>query len=223
MERAKIYVLDDKGNKIKEKTIEVMFNPTEYKHSLNVGWEGKNGTIPQFTGSNFENLSIIDLWFDAYESGKDVREDHEINVSGKVRKIAGTKRIAELTIPSVSGKESKHPPVCLFSWGKFNFKCVMQKVTVNFIMFLSDGTPVRAKVTIEMKPVMDARDILKMQGVDACRKVRSVIEGERLDIIAAEELKDPSLWRKIAETNNISDPLNFPSSEDIGRIIIIPD
>lgn len=223
MERARIYILDDDGKKIEEKTIEVMFNPREYSHKLNVTWNDNGGTIPTFGGSNFESLTIKELWFDTYEAGVDVREDHEVRQAGKVKKIAGTKRITELGIPSAAGKDSVRPPVCLFSWGKFNFKCVIEKVDTNFVMFLSDGTPVRAKVTITMKPVLDARDILEYKGVEACRKVRTVIEGDRLDIIAAKELKDPALWRTIAETNNITDPLNFPRSEDIGRVIIIPD
>lgn len=209
MEKAKIHILDDKGKKKEDKTIDVMFNPTEYSNAINVNWKGGDGEIPEFLGSNFGKL-VITLFFDTYEKGADVRE-------------AGIKRIVELGVPSVEGEEWKKPPVCLFSWGKFNFKGVIEKVDPNFIMFLSDGTPVRAKVTITMKPVLSAQDMLKLQGVEACRKVRTVIEGERLDIIAAEELKDPSLWRKIAEANNIADPLNFPRPEDIGRVIIIPD
>jgi hypothetical protein len=209
MEKAKIHILDDKGKKREDKTIDVMFNPTEYSNAINVKWKGGEGEIPEFLGSNFGNL-VITLFFDTYEKGADVRE-------------AGIKRIVELGVPSVEGEEWKTPPLCLFSWGKFNFKGVIEKVEPNFTMFLSDGTPVRAKVTITMKPVLSAQDMLKMQGVEACRKVRTVIEGDRLDIIAAEELKDSSLWRKIAEANNIADPLNFPRPEDIGRVIIIPD
>jgi hypothetical protein len=222
MERAKIYVLDDKGKKMENKTIEVMFNPKDYAHSLNVEWEGENEDIPEFKRSNFGTLTIT-LFFDSYEKGVDVREDHEIRSSGKVRKIAGTKRIIELGLPSVEGKDSKRPPICLFSWGKFNFKCVIENVKQEFTMFLSNGIPVRAKVTITMKPVTSVQDTLKMKGIEACRKIRIVKEGDRLDIIAAEELKDPLLWRKIAKANDIADPLNFPGPDNIGRVLIIPD
>jgi nucleoid-associated protein YgaU len=74
-----------------------------------------------------------------------------------------------------------------------------------------------------MRSVVNAQDSLKLKGVEACRKVRQVKQGERLDIIAVEELKDPLLWRKIAELNDIDDPLNFPGPDDVGKIIIISD
>lgn len=222
MERAKIYVLDSDGKKIDNKTINVMFNPKGYENSINVEWEGENGAIPEFKRSNYQNFTIT-LLFDTYEKGVDVREDHEITLSGKVTNVAGTKRIVELGVPSIEGQESKKPPVCLFSWGKFNFKGVIESVKQEFTMFLSDGIPVRAKVTITMKPVSSVEEMLKLKGIEACRKARIIKEGDRLDLIAAEELKDPSLWRRIAEVNNITDPLNFPNPENIGRVLIIPD
>ena len=223
MEKAKIYILDDQGKGVvKDKTIEVMFNPTDYTSSINATWVDDKGMIPAFTKTTFGTLTL-NLFFDTYELGADVREDNKVPISGKVKKVAGTKRIMELAIPTVEGKETKKPPVCLFSWGKFNFKGVVQSVTQNFTMFLSTGIPVRAKLTVVMKPVVDAHDMLKLKGVEACRKIRRVKQGERLDIIAAQELKNPFLWRKIAEVNDIDDPFNFPGPDDIGKIIIIPD
>ena len=222
MEKAKIYILNDKGKNIEDKTIEVMFNPTDYTSTLNANWHEKNGMIPEFKETTFGTLTL-ELFFDTYELHADVREDNKIPISGRVKKVAGTKRIMELAVPTVEGQETKKPPVCLFSWGKFNFKGVVQSVTQKFTMFLSTGIPVRATLTVVMKPVVNAQDMLQLKGVEACRKIRQVKQGERLDIIAAEELKDPFLWRKIAELNDIEDPLNFPGPDNIGKIIIIPD
>lgn len=73
-----------------------------------------------------------------------------------------------------------------------------------------------------MRPAVTAQEMLKLKGAEACRKVRVVKEGERLDFIASEELKNPLLWREIAEANDIADPFNFPGPQDIGRILIIP-
>jgi len=221
-DKAKIYVFNRNGEKLNDKTIEVMFNPSEYTNTINVKWKGKEGKIPQFDGSNFGSLTIP-LLFSTYEYGKDVREDNEVETGGAKRTIHGTKRIAELSLPTDSGKQSKDPPTILFSWGKFNFKGKIEKVDQKFTIFLPDGTPARATVTITIKPVDNVKEILKMQGVEACRKVRIVKEGDRLDIIAADELKDPHSWKKIAEANDIVDPLKFPGPEDIGRVLIIPD
>ncbi len=216
MERAKIHVLDENDKIIKD--LEVMFNPTELSNSISVSWEGEKGKI-QFKETNFESLTL-DLFFDSYEEGVDVREDHK---TGDGRNIIGIKRISELAIPSEEGKVRKKPPVCLFSWGKFFFKGVIERVEQNYIMFLPNGLPVRAKVKITMKNVQGLKDVLKLNGIEACRKVRIVNEGDRLDLIAAEELKDPAKWDLIATLNNIADPLNFPAQEDMGKVLIIPD
>lgn len=217
-----ICVLDDKGNIDENKKFEVMFNPPDYSTSVNITWaEGKEGAIPEFKQSNFDKFSVT-LLFDTYEKGLDVRDDHDSG-EGKSRRIIGTRNLIELTFPTKPGKKTSNPPVCLFSWGKFNFKGFVEKVDQKFTMFLSDGMPVRATVTLTMRPVVDAKEMLKQKGVDACRKVRIVKEGERLDFIASMELKNPFLWRKIADANNIADPFNFPKRQDIGRILIIPD
>ncbi len=222
MAKAMICILDDNGNIDPEKKFEVMFNPPDYSTAVNITWaEEKEGKIPEFKQSNFDKFSVT-LLFDTYEKGLDVRDDHESNTGGK-GKIIGTRNLIELTFPIKPGVKTSNPPVCLFSWGKFNFKGFVEKVDQKFTMFSSDGIPVRATVTLTMKPVVDAQEMLKQKGVEACRKVRVVKEGERLDFIASVELKNPFLWRKIAEANNIYDPLNFPGPHDIGRILIIPD
>lgn len=222
MAKAEIYVLDNDGNKNKDsEPIEVMFNPSEYSTAVSVTWkEEKESSIPQLIGSNYDKFTV-NLLFDTYEKQVDVREDHIDKKTNK--KIAGTKRLIELTFPIVEGTNRKNPPVCLFSWGKFNFKGYIEKVDQKFTMFLKDGMPVRAYVTITMKPVVSASEMLKLKGIAESRKVRIVKEGDRLDLIASEEMKNPSMWRKIAEANNISDPFDFPGPEDIGKILIIPD
>jgi len=216
MERAKIHVLDKNDKIIKD--LEVMFNPTELSNSINVKWKGEQGKI-EFEETEFASLTL-NLFFDSYEIGVDVREDHETRDG---RKVIGIKRISELTIPSVEGKKKKQPPMCLFSWGKFFFKGVIEKVDQNFIMFLPNGIPVRAKVTVTIKNVPGLKDVLKLNGIEACRKFRIVKESDRLDLIAAEELKDAAKWYWIASLNNIADPLNFPTRKDMGKVLIITD
>ena len=54
-------------------------------------------------------------------------------------------------------------------------------------------------------------------------KLWTVKSGDRLDLIADKALMDVSLWRKIADENNILNPREFPKDDDIGRTLIIPD
>lgn len=216
MDKAKIYVFDEKDTKTQE--LEVMFNPTDYSNSLNAKWIGETSNI-EFIKSNYSNFEV-NLFFDSYEEGVDVREDHKTR-EGKT--VIGTKRILKLAIPTVPGKNRRQPPVCMFSWGKFYFKGVIESVKQKFTLFLPDGIPARAHLTIIFKNVLSLKDALELNGVGACRKARIVKDGDRLDIIAAEELKDPDKWYLIAKVNKIPDPLNFPTNKDMGRLLIIPD
>ncbi len=53
-------------------------------------------------------------------------------------------------------------------------------------------------------------------------KVMMVSAGDRLPLLAMEAYGDARLWRRIAEANDIYDPVQFPQSEDLGRLLVIP-
>jgi len=90
-------------------------------------------------------------------------------------------------------------------------------------MFLSSGIPVRAKLTLTFQSVLTKQEDADFQGKEACWKIWTVKAGDRIDLIAHEALKDVTQWKKLAEINNIYDPLLFPTKADIGTTLIIPD
>ncbi len=204
--------------------IDVMFNPTDYTESIEammdspVGEVGKTASkSTQDIDPSFKKVTLKDftikLPFDTYNTKNHTKED--------VRNL--TQKIADLVMPNVPGKTKKRPPVCLFLWGNFSFKGTITRVDRKFTMFLADGTPVRAELTVNFKTEESPEEKKLNQGLDACRKIWKVKGGDRLDLIAHRTLKNPNLWRKIAEENNIIDPLEFPTIDDIGKTLIIPD
>ena len=215
--KAQIQVLDTPD------VINVMFNPNEYTISTSAEMDDKKDD----KGSNktkdmipfFNKVSVADftvkLIFDTYEK-------HDIYpANSDVRNI--TKKIAKLVMPTVEGAEKKKPPVCLFVWGSFKYKGVIHKLDQKFTLFNKDGIPVRAELMVTFKSVAMPQEYAKNMGIEACRKLWIVKKGDRLDIIAHQMLKDPHLWRKIADENNIENPFTFPKDDDIGRILKIPD
>lgn len=189
--------------------IEAMFNPAEYVISQDVTYEdAKTGRIA-FKSEQFQPLQLS-LFFDTYDTKRDVR-------------LTYTEKIAKLTHPIDSGSEGKQPPVCIVVWGSLSFQGKVQKVEQKFTLFLPDGTPVRATVSVTVVPLMKIMQVESNKGLDNCRKLWTVKSGDRLDLIAYRLLSDATQWRKIAEANQIMDPLRFPTREDIGRVIVIPD
>ncbi|HEX3047498.1 MAG TPA: peptidoglycan-binding protein LysM [Bacillota bacterium] len=195
--------------------LEVMFNPTEFGISQSVIYSNPKLGQPVATSYKLEEFTVT-LFFDTYNNEKPLEEKEDV-------RFEYTEKIAGLMRPTQNGKKTRHQPMCIFSWGSFNLKGKIQKVDQKFTMFLPNGIPVRATVTITILPVATNKEVSELIGRKACRKLWTVKSGERLDLIAHKALKDPALWREIADANQITDPLAFPTEADLGKVIIIPD
>ena len=191
----------------KNKSFPVMFNPTEYTFGQSSDTAIKKGAM-ETKGVTLDDFTVT-LFFDAYEDKKDVR-----------KLIEPLRKLIDYT---VERKDTKRPPICLFSWGGFTYKGVISKFSQKFTLFLSTGLPVRAEVTVTMKNAPTDKELAKLIGAEACRKLWQVKMGERLDWIAYQTLKDPHQWRAIAQENGIEDVYSFPQPEDVNRILVIPD
>ena len=175
--------------------IDVLFNPAEYSIQKSNQFAetpllGLPTPIRQFTSGGAETLTL-DLFFDTYEKSEDVRLYTE--------KVAGLLNI---------DPDLHAPPTLKFIWGKLEFKCVLEQVTKKFTMFLSDGMPVRATLSVTFKEYKTIQEQLvsrPQQSADRTKR-RVVKEGESLWLIAAQEYDDPMLWRPIAKENDIDNP-----------------
>jgi len=187
--------LEPLGGKNKGTPFLVLFNPAEY--SIQKGNQfaetpllGLPTPIRQFTSGGAETLTL-DLFFDTYEKGEDVR-DH-------LDQIANLMNI---------DPELHAPPVLVFHWGKVEFKCVLEQVTKKFTMFLSDGTPVRATLSVTFKEYKTIQEQLPPGPPESAdrTKRRIIKQGDSLWLVAAREYNDPRLWRPIADNNEIDNP-----------------
>jgi len=194
LEKAYIEPLEGKR---KGKRIEVLFNPPQYtiekgNQFSQVNIPGLQSPLLQFTRGNIRTLTM-ELLFDTYtyKDGEDVR-----NYTDQVTDL--------LKIDS----DLHAPPVCRFYWGKLSFKCVIERVSQRFTMFESDGTPVRATLSVTLKEYKTAEEqIQEIKASSPDRTKRRVTkQGDSLWMLAAEEYKDPTQWREIADKNKIENP-----------------
>jgi hypothetical protein len=133
----------------------------------------------------------MDLFFDTYEERSDVTEE--------------TDNIYDLL---EIDPDTHAPPICDIQWGTFFFTGVLDHVSGQFNLFLSDGTPVRATLSVVFKEYIDVDMLVRVHPTQSAdhRKRRIVLAGERIDTIAAEEYGDPAKWRLIAAANDLDDP-----------------
>lgn len=204
-------------NTVSGEIIPVLFNPTEYslKRSSNFAQTavpGLSAPIMQFVHGGMQTLDM-ELLVDTYE---DHREGGRNTTAGTdVRELTGT-----ITQLMDIDPTTHAPPILLFAWGSLAFTCVLANVSQKFTMFLPDGTPVRARLTVtfnEFRNVdLEAKEI-KRETADYS-KLHVVGQGESLASIAQKVYENPALWRPIALRNRLTDPRDLP----VGLRLVIP-
>lgn len=186
---------------------EVSFNPEEYTLSRDNNFAaqaipGLSSPLLQFVNGNLRTLDM-ELFFDTYEAKKDVRDQ--------------TNKVIDL----LKIDSNLHaPPVLVVSWGTLNFQCVLAKATQRFSMFLDDGRPARARLSVTFQEIID----VDKEGKEINRqtadftKAHTVIESDTITGLAQQYYKDPTRWRVIAAANDLNDPRAlFP-----GQLLKIP-
>jgi nucleoid-associated protein YgaU len=204
--KAVVTPLDGRG---KNKEIPVLFNPTDYSVEYSANFQetappGLSNPIIQFVNGNARVLNM-DLLFDTYTDG---RGQNVIDL---------TERFTDLL--SIDA-ELHAPPRVEFRWGVFHFVAVVEKISQKFTMFRSDGTPVRATLSVtfkQYKPIVEQLQAPRRNSADKTK--RRVFEAhDSIWLLAAREYGEPRFWRLIARENDIDDPRRIES----GRVLVLP-
>lgn len=197
----------------REKPIQVEFNPSEYNLSSSIQYSEKNipgldGPIGQYIAGNSTTLNVT-FFFNTYKPPTlDNPEERGTDVTGY------TRQITNLTL--IDGKLHRVPRVT-FSWGSIQFTGMITDVKESYTMFLADGMPVRAKVEVSFKSVYDistGKRISPLESPDRT-KIRTVMQGDSLWSIAAQEYEDPEKWKVIARENGILNPLELSPGQTL--------
>jgi LysM repeat protein len=186
---------------------DVMFNPEEYSLNRDNNFAsqavpGLSSPLLQFVHGNLRTLEM-ELFFDTYEKRRDVRDE--------TQKVV---RLLDID-PDLHA-----PPIVRIAWASLQFRCVLARAAQKFIVFLEDGRPVRAKVTVTFNEFVDpgreSREVKRQTSTFS--KVHTVVQGETLSGIAARFYEDPKMWRPIAIENGIDDPRSLTT----GQSLLIP-
>lgn len=200
-EKAVIKIMDGKQA---AQEIKVMFNPESYSLSESTSYgekriPGLDGPVSQFIAGESMTLDMT-LYFDTYEPPTSEKSEGGSSVAEK------TKQLTQLL--KIDG-DLHRPPTVKFCWGKLQFYGYVVSVRASYTMFLSDGTPVRAKTDLSFKSLLNPDDSKRMEPFESPdrTKVRLLREKEQLWHYAWEEYGDVERWREIAAENGIANPL----------------
>ncbi|MFL6623140.1 MAG: peptigoglycan-binding protein LysM [Sulfurifustaceae bacterium] len=189
--------------------IPVQFNPEEYTLNRDINYAqaaipGLSAPILQFVNGNLQTLDM-ELFLDSYEQhkvGSTVVNKAQSDVRVLVKQVTDLMTIEPTT---------HAPPVLLFTWGSLAFTCVLARVSQRYVMFLPDGIPVRARLSVTFNEYrnidLEAKEVKRETSDYSKRHV--VSEGETLSSIAGKEYGDPRLWRVIAIANRLQRARNL--------------
>lgn len=204
--KAKIHILE--GSR-KGTHIEVLFNPSEYSLEVSNNFKesaaaGLDSTLLQFVNGVAGTLTM-DLYFDTYTDG------------GGSDVTVKTDQIAQLM--HVDSK-THAPPKVEFRWGSVVFRAVVERLSQKFLMFLADGRPVRARLTVTFRGQKALAEQLRdPRRLSADKTKRRVLTADSsVWLIANQEYRDPRCWRLIARENRIDDP----GALRPGTVLIVP-
>ena len=178
--------------------IPVQFNPTEYTLTkgaqiAEIAIPGIDSPILQFVAGQNQKLTL-DLYFDSTLDGGGTGET-AIPVTLRTAMIYQLVKIA----PKLHA-----PPRVKVVWGLgLSFTAIVESVTQKFTMFSPLGVPLRATLSVSFREYKSLEDQLKelnLQSADQTKR-HVVLQGERIDGIAAQEYDDPTAWRTIADAN----------------------
>ena len=124
------------------KPCKAQFNPKELQVDKTVSWTPKDAHQEDPTMEYKEPQSSqlqCTLYFDTFEEGTDCYS--QIEPFEKLAKI---------------DPDKKHPPLCNFNWGNFNFKGVVSSLSQKYTMFSSNGDRLRCEVALTMQSASSA-------------------------------------------------------------------
>jgi hypothetical protein len=150
------------------------------------------------------------LFFDTTIDGKDVRQ-------------TWVNKLLQFMNPTYSAGSDKkgpelgklRPPLVLFTWGSFSFTCVVESVTTNYLMFASNGSPIRAKCQVKLKEWV-IKDVFG-SGSGAfweANKIKLIKAGAGSTVSSVADANGAD-WRDVATANNIDDPMSDVAGMDL--------
>ncbi|MBO4653272.1 MAG: hypothetical protein IKZ69_00295 [Lachnospiraceae bacterium] len=204
--------------------IPVQFNPSEYRITETSSYSqterrGKDEPVVNYNGSQFSRLSVK-LYFngDDFFSAQSALDTASSLITGEEKEgISAT--IEKITALTKIDGESHQPPQIVFAWGYLCFVGFAQNVSVTYTMFDKGGKPLRAVIDFSMCgsniPLSERGE--PKESPDRT-KARTLTEDTNIWSIAKNEYGNAREWRRIAEANDIMNPLDIP----VGKVLRVP-
>ena len=211
----------DKGSPV---TFTVQYNPKEFRVEKSVTWSeaqtpGIDKNVIEYQ-KGAPMTASFDLIFDTTsESGvQNVQKVWVEPLMALTSAAVDVKDVKDAKDAKGGTLDKKRPRALYFQWGAFSMKCVVESVSVTYLMFASTGEAVRARCSVKLKEWVvipfESKDIAV--GKESVRyTLVGVKGGETTSQVAA---ANGSTAQAVAGANGFSDLM----ADLTGRTLIIP-
>ncbi|MEW1720637.1 LysM peptidoglycan-binding domain-containing protein [Streptomyces sp. NPDC093109] len=205
------------------KTFNFDFNPSQMSLTRRAQWKTtptaavRDGAVPEFMGPEPREMSV-EIFLDRSDDpdSNDVRKNVESLFA-----------CCETTTASLAANQPSTPWV-VFEWGAFStarFNAYVSSVEASYTLFNTNGMPIRATCQVTLHEIPGSvHGQNPTSGALTSSRVHRVVAGDSLQFLAWREYGDATVWRTIAEANDIDDPkvltpgmeLMLPAAEEVG-------
>jgi hypothetical protein len=176
--------------------------------------KGTSGTQPRFGKTKPEELTFQFL-FDATGAVPLPEGSSAISDEGVETRISAFKRV----VLQYNGEEHK-PNNLKLIWGRLLFKCVLNELNLEYMLFRADGTPLRASATAKFVGYVEdeLRVATERRESPDLTRLRVIRDGEKLQDHIVSIYGDAALYLEVARANRLvnfrrlktGQPLVFP-------------
>lgn len=188
---------DEKFQTKRSDRFEAMFNPNKYnlKYEIEYDKKGASGSSPN--APKFSNMKQQELSLEFFLDCTGVENQEGVFVDQKVD---------EFLKVSYNYEGSKHKNNYLrITWSYLVFDCVLKDADISFVLFRSDGRPLRARINAKFLGfVNDKLRVLsdKAQSADITH-FRQVKDKEKLPLLAQKIYESNSYYLDVARINKL--------------------
>jgi hypothetical protein len=227
------FLIEETGQRI-----ECLLNPEHLIIRRQAGIQPRQSAAGQFSGVKMSDSPL--LYTGGGRTEMEVRLLFDVTLAGLATPVTDVRtmtaplwRLAENT---TNPQGYAHPPAFRMVWSKTVNEAVMiTAIAERLEYFTNDGTPQRSWLTMRLVRVsVDPEDLnpplppltastasLEGNSEEAAELLagevtpHEVIDGERLDEIAARQYGDPSYWRLVASLNGVENPLELGAGQQL--------
>jgi hypothetical protein len=193
---------------------ELQYNPASISTGFSVVREDSTKATGADNESKFKILALpdisIDFTLDATGASSSLIEGFEkIDIAEKIEQFSRVCFIINGDIHETNYVKIKY--------GKFLFKCVFVSCDIQYTLFKSDGTPLRAVVKSKFKSHMSDTDFRKMIGLESpdVTHRRTLKDSDRLISMSNSIYNRNDLYQEVARFNELNSFRKIPTGTEL--------